>query len=245
MAPEILPVPVNEYPRWRVVIRPADFVRERIPTLSACWDLVERSTVKLRGWSFPFIGQDSSKRINGNTWIGHSVQFGGHVEYWRLYQSGQFVFLGAIREVTSKDWDAKLRRESLQHFGRFSPQEIAKIPGFISLVNAIYTITEYLEFAGRLCEKGAYSGPVDITIELHEIAGFVLTTEPMRAWWLDHQCSSDSLSRTWNIASAELIATRSSLALDILVWFFERFGWMEVSVNVLRDEQQQFLAGRA
>jgi hypothetical protein len=138
-----------------------------------------------------------------------------------------------------------LRQEALQHFGRFSPQEIAKIPGFISLVNTIYSITEYLEFAGRLCEKGTYSGPVDITIELHEITGFVLTTEPMRAWWLDHQCTSASLSNTWNRTSADLIANRSSLALDILVWFFERFGWTEVSVSVLRDEQQRFLAGRA
>lgn len=244
MANEALPVPVLDHPRWRVVIRPAEFVRDRIPSLKQCGEIVERSTVRLRGWPFPFIGRDSSRSLRGSDWIGHCVEFGGHIEYWRLYQSGQFLFLGAVRERAAEDWDAKLRRDSKQHPGRFSPEEVDRIPGFLSLVNVIYTITEYLEFAARLCESGAYAGPLGITIGLHGIDGYVLTTEPMRAWWLDHQCSSPDLSHTWNTTSSDLIETRSSFALDIMVWFFERFGWTEASAKVLQDEQQRFLAGK-
>lgn len=245
MQPEALPVPVLEHPRWRVVLRPDEFHADRIPTLSQCWDLVQKSTIRLRGWPYPVMLLDHSNRISGVNWVGFHSQFAGHIEYWRLYQSGQFVYLGTVREKTNVEWDAKLRKEAAHHFGRFAaPDLLPTVPGFLHIANTIYTVTEYLEFAGRMCENGLFDRSLSIAIELHDVKGFVLTADPMAAWWLDHQCTCSFLGRSWAVAATEMISNRTTLAVDALMWFFERFGWINATPETLRDIQQRFLAGR-
>ena len=40
-----LPVPVLEHPHWRVNMRPLPYEPERIPSLSACFDLIQALSV--------------------------------------------------------------------------------------------------------------------------------------------------------------------------------------------------------
>ena len=56
-----LPVPVKEYPFWRVVFRPEVYDPDLIPSLTECVKLVEKARVRLRGWDFPHLSNQASE----------------------------------------------------------------------------------------------------------------------------------------------------------------------------------------
>src|SRR3989442_1688113 len=84
---------------WRVVIRPSRFVAERAP-LRDLETIVRDSIVQLRGWDYPHFPREGVTR--GDDFILALTEAGwlAHLEVWRLYQSGQFIHLFAMRE----DW---------------------------------------------------------------------------------------------------------------------------------------------
>ena len=89
---------VHTHGYWRVVIRPSSFDPKRIPSLGDCWEAVEACTVSLRGWNYPHIDRRPELRANGSDWIASGADFMGSIEYWQLFQSGQFVHHFAFRE---------------------------------------------------------------------------------------------------------------------------------------------------
>ena len=106
-----LPVPVLERPHWRVVVRPNEFDAERIPSLADCWSTVERSRVALRGWDYPHI--DHENQAGGEDWIASWIHWGLYIEYWRLFQSGQFVHpLQASVKTTLRSERQRSRRST-------------------------------------------------------------------------------------------------------------------------------------
>jgi len=119
--------------------------------------------------------------------------------------------------------------------------DFEKIPGYVSIGNFIYTITEIFEFATRLAQKGIYTGEVSISIKLRGIKGFVLTTDRNRAWWGYYASSEDILGHNWEIPSVELVADSSKKALKAISWFFERFGWLDQAGDAIREDQEKFL----
>jgi hypothetical protein len=133
-----LPVPVTQYPHWRVLFRPESYERERIARLADCLRIVERSQVRLRGWDFPHVSHRPEERGTGENWVASWSSFMGHLEYWRFYQSTQFVYLGSVRESTEPEWDQRLRREAQSHFG-YLEFDVNNVPGFFSIRNFIYT----------------------------------------------------------------------------------------------------------
>jgi len=236
-----IPVPVLDNPHWRVVFRPSTFENSRIQSISRLKELVEQNQVRLRGWDFPHMG-GSEERGTGNNWIASWSTFRSHIEYWRFFQSTQFVYLSSVREKTEQEWDTKLRREF--HSRQLNEEQIDAIPGFFSLTNFIYTITEYFEFASRLCQASIYSEPIEITIELKKIRNFTLTASWDRALYELYQATEDDLGNSWSFEPTELIAASNEASLETIVWFLERFGWVGMKTEVLRKDQENFLGGR-
>ena len=89
-AVEKLPVAVLEHPHWRVNYRPAAYVAKRLPRLSDCLEVLQKTRVRLRGWDFPHLPSGEPQLIYGDSWIAGWSDFKGHLEYWRFYQSTQF-----------------------------------------------------------------------------------------------------------------------------------------------------------
>jgi hypothetical protein len=239
---ETLPVPVFDYPHWRVTIRPADYTPELIPNLCDCFDTVEKCKVSLRGWDYPHLSRRQSERGQGDNWVASWSTFMGHVEYWRLYQSGQFLNLFAVREFSEKEFGDHLRQVSASHFRGV---DLAKVPGFISITNFLYTMTEIFEFAARLCQSGPLGGTIVIGIALKDIRGFALTTDWDRAWFNLYQASQDVLKKEWTIPSDSLMSKSASHSLEAVRWFFERFGWLDPSMAILQTDQQTFIRKRS
>src|SRR5438477_12026082 len=109
-----LPVPVLDHPHWRVNMRPLPFEPERIPSLSAGFELIQSTKLSLRGWDYPHLSHKPHQRGTGKSWIAAWSDFMNHVEYWRFYQSGQFLHLAAVREVEPQ-WRAQLRNAAESH----------------------------------------------------------------------------------------------------------------------------------
>lgn len=84
---------------WRVVIRPADHQTKRVPQISDLFTIVQQASVQIRGWDFPHIDHNSREQ-RGETWVGQDFEWEHHLERWRIYQSGQFIYLGAF----TVDW---------------------------------------------------------------------------------------------------------------------------------------------
>lgn len=167
-----------------------------------------------------------------------------HIEYWRLYQSSQFLHLAAVREALSLEWAEKLRAAAESHASWRTDIDWATVPGFFSLLNFLYTVTEIFEFAARLTQRGIYSGQVFVSIDIKKIRGFVLTPELDRAWSDVRAVNQENIGRVWELDSSELVANSAHIALQATAWFFERFNWLDPNVEVLRRDQEKFLAGR-
>ena len=222
-----LPVPVLEQPHWRVNFRPGEYDPELIPTLAECFRLVEQTSVRFRGWPYPYLSYQPDERgrlANGvAAWTDNEYA----TEYWRFYQSGQFLHLFTFEENNPRN-----RRQS-------------RTPCYIDFLDFLYTVTEIFEFATRLCLKELYRGSLEITIELKDIQGFRLwSSDParrVRREWVSHE---SELSESWQFPSAELIANSADYALDAAIWFFQRFGWEDPNKDVLRRDQREMLGWR-
>lgn len=234
----VIPVPVKDAPYWRVLIRPERFEQERIATLKECWALMESCRVSLRGWDYPHV--DRENRANGKDWIASWCEFRGHREYWRLYQSGQFVHLFSFHEDTNrKEADERARQEIVNMPADFSPS------GYLEVIGTLYTITEIFEFATRLAEKGIFGDSLLIEVKMIGTKDRVLFVWNLaRAWHWFYKATEDTLDRMWKLKTQPLISNSAELARDAVVWFFERFEWMDVPRELLVDEQRRFLERR-
>src|SRR5690606_19104328 len=150
----------------------------------------------------------------------------------------------ALREATEGGWKEKLQQDTMVHLRHKQDVDWDKVPGFISLVNLVYTVTEFFEFAARISQAGIYQGSVEISIDLNKIQGYVLTTDGNKFCRQYCVANEDHLSKTWNISSESLIAGSQDHSLNAIVWLCECLGWMSPNIDAIRGDQQKLLQGR-
>lgn len=242
-----LPVPINALPHWRVLFRPESYAPDLIPTLTDCVRLVEKARVRFRGWDFPHLANKTNTDngfVCGSQWIGSWANFMGSIEYWQLFQSGQFIHFSALREATEHERRDELQHDAQSHLSHIRDIEWNAVPGYIGLVNLVYSITEYFEFAARICQAGVYRGNLDISLDLTGVKGFVLATDWNRMRRQHCVASENHLSKTWNISSESLIAGSLDHSLKAIVWLCECLGLMSPNADAIRGDQQNLLSGR-
>jgi hypothetical protein len=246
MSSDKLPVPVLEGPHWRVRFRPETYEEELIPSLKECLEIIEQTKLSIRGWDYPHLSHRDTERELARNWIASWSDFVGHNEYWRFYQSGQFLHVFSVQEAANPDWKEQLKVTAKGHlnWGSQSTRDWENIPGFISVLNFLFTVTEVFEFAARLCEKGIYKTKVSVSIEINQIKGYVLVHEWGRAWMNYYAASEQSLGHEWLLNREDLLTQSRQFSLVATKWFFERFGWFNASDHVLREDQEKFLSRR-
>lgn len=209
---------IQNYGHWRVLIRPTEFQEKRISTLKQCEALVELNKLSLRGWDYPHIQYNHKERHQD--WVDSAVDNGSYVEYWRFYQSGQFIHYAATKEETI------LQKRGLE------------------IVNTIYRLTEIVEFAARLSQNGVMGNEVLINVRLQNIAGYTLfSQEFMRLLGGEYVYKDDKLEWQHVTTVTELIANSAEIAIDAVEFIFDRFG-LNAQRTIWAADQQRLLERR-
>ncbi|MFA6980521.1 MAG: hypothetical protein WC209_14455 [Ignavibacteriaceae bacterium] len=219
---------------WRILIRPQIFDKDRIQKLVDLRRIVEESEVKLRGWYYPHY--DYKNIINGNDFIESFIDYGAHKEFWRYFQSGQFIHYRTMRE----DYEIDISKRK-----PLSVKEPSPSNKYLEIIITIYTITEIFEFASRLANKNLLAPSFEISITLNDILDRQLMFyEEGRDLWSDYRCKLENLEYKNEFASIDFINNYKELAIKATYWFFERFNWTSCSIGLLQEEQNKLYQRR-
>jgi len=186
------------------------------------------SRVLLRGWDYPHVEEKDIKP--GHDWIELSSDWAGHLEYWRLFMSGQFVHhFAAFERFRELPWSPAPKR-------------------YLLVDSVVFTMTEIHEFASRLARYAAFEGDVEITIELKGTKG-----RHLASWWPEdamlhnltrYKCDVDVVPVCSVIDAADLQVRTSELALKAAIRILEGFGWFNPPRYLLAEEQCKLLEKR-
>jgi hypothetical protein len=211
---------------WRIRIRPTEYMSNRIANISDLHPLVQRLAVDIRGWDFPHADFNSVEDLSiHQSYVTQQTDWEHFIEQWRIYQSGQFAYVGAL--VT--DWPSR--------FSHFQADSM-----IVWIEDAIAKYIEVLEFAARLCASPAGANRMWIEVGVYGLRDRHLATTSAMAMFLrgrtatyadDKFVLQEEFSREQLLAEAEQIAFRWSQEL------FRRFNW-DPEHEVLEGIRGQF-----
>jgi hypothetical protein len=137
-----VPQSILASPYWRIIFSPKTYNAQLLASRNDCDELVERNAIQIQGWRYP---RRSGNSIKGSNWIGVQTDLIRH-EYWRLYQSGQFIDIAGT-------WSEDLNN-------------------IITDGEIIYTVTAAFRFAANLCQQEIYTEGITIMMELKNVKDF-------------------------------------------------------------------------
>lgn len=217
---------------WRINIRPTEYDANNIEPITECINIIEDSNVKLRGWDYPHV--PSKDMVTKADHIEGSVDWEGYEEVWRFYQSGQFIHYISLRE----DW-----WNDREIFADASLKNVK--PGSILWVSgAIFQLTEIFEFFRRLATKGIYQTGVEVKIGLGNTKNRILKVIEFDRGELfeEYKFHDDDLIRPAQLYSEqEILENSEELAMDMIKWFFHRFNWHHLPMEVIKSDQMKLL----
>jgi hypothetical protein len=218
---------VHEMPRLVFSIAPQRYDAERL-TIEDCLKIVRTAQVQARGWLFPYAHDDVVSVGPRSAYVRGDVNFTGiavdHLEGWRMYRSGQFLYRRMPWEVTDKAWQDKTRG-SMQEFEK--RQLSAAVIGFLAYELLLFTVTEAYIFASRLAQAALYDTPVDVRVGLHGAKGFALASgEPGPVFQVHLIKNVVPLEDHATVALDKLIADPRGFAALTTIRLFQQFGWM-------------------
>ncbi len=210
---------------WEVIIRPTVFSKERLSSFAEAEQQLRACQVTFRGWYFPHM-RDVRRGLD---FIEESVSFQAIHETWRFYQSGQLVFYRGLTE----DWSEE---------AGYTP---AYQPGAaLSILSALYAVSEIFEFATRLAQRGVLTPEGLIKINLVGTSGRTLVFWGSdRILFREYTCREEALPRSWTLPAERLMTEGRDLAFQHFLWLMERFGF-DASPEVFRADQEKFFRGQ-
>jgi hypothetical protein len=215
---------------WEIVIRPMQFKKERIGRLQDCWDIVRRNRIELRGWDFPHLADEPiyhEDNVESQTAWMHMK------EQWRLYQSGQFVYIGSFYEdwVLESPW-----------FGG----QVRLEPGKgLDVLDALYRITEFYRFTARLAQQGLFDDRVFVRTRLSGVKDRLLIFWPNTPRFLrgNYFCAKSEIDTEEEYASTDMVARTSEFAFKRFEWLCYQFG-LDDAAGLFQGDQDSFLRGQ-
>lgn len=227
---------------WRIIYEPLVF-NERSISLSKCKELVDKNSVQLRGWDYPHvpirIGDDTAIEPGDNYWQAWlDWQDEKHKEFWRMYQSTQFIHYLGLRE----DWLDNYAIKSLwdQHEQSFKPGEA------LGVVGTTYQITEIFEFLSRLMKDDLYKEGVKLTISLNNTQDRKLVVDQFQrvGFMSPKKTSAEKIEFSEEYSKEDILSDTKGKAQEAIIYIFERFGWNPPNIEAINSDQVKFLEGK-
>lgn len=198
---------------WRFEMRPTEFVEKRIASTAALQRCIEQARVELRGWDFPHIGR-TWDLPESQSWVGLEVESGTHVEIWRAFLSGQFVYRGGV-------WTDWLDRNWVRPTSDWEPS--TRLP----IVSSLWSITEFFEFAARFSQTDCGAESSHLTLSFHGLKERRLVGDHDRRVWFEAygpaRMQEFSFSRT--MSRVDIVATAREVARAATQELFAVFGY--------------------
>ncbi len=216
---------------WRVELRPTSFDSTRVANTKRLQLAIEKARVELRGWDFPHIGA-GWELPESQDWIGVETDWHSHVEIWRAFRSGQFVYRGGI-------WTDWLDQSPLQ------PQRVNWTPGTrLPIISTLWSVTEYLEFAARYSQTEAGADDMFVRLDLSKLRGRHLHGDDERRWFGEYgPANLRAFSFSRQLGRSQLITEARQLAISCAQELFAAFGF-EAGPLLLEDLQQELFRFR-
>jgi hypothetical protein len=211
---------------WRVNIRPLQPLADKL-SFQKCYEVVDQARVSIRGWDYPHIGHrqdDTGGHSRGDDYVESWCAWHRQFEFWHMYRSGQFLSYNTLRD------DIELQRGIVG----------ARV---LTTRDAIYSVTEFVEFAHRLFVNGIYRDGLSMHISLNNTAGRQLWAGANRMPFFDiRQTGAENIQITRVLTFNELAVGAIEIALAILVELFDYFGW-NPNPTQIRSDQEDFYRG--
>ncbi|MCJ7653874.1 MAG: hypothetical protein MUO97_00980 [Dehalococcoidia bacterium] len=221
---------------WRVEIRSTEYKQKRLTTCAEMRDLLSSATVSLRGWPYPYY-QAEDTAYNGQ-WLEGKVAWENYREYWRLYESGQWIHC-------SKLHGTGVAREVLFKGRRPLPPQHA---GYVPVRGGIlFTLTEIFHFAVGLAQAGVLDPTAFLSVQLHNTKDYMLFESFDRFFPHEYVNQWDTpIIYEQSLPASEVSANADKIALDCAIKVFSVFGWSpaEVAVRNLVEDQKKLIERR-
>ncbi|MFA6228300.1 MAG: hypothetical protein WC668_03915 [Patescibacteria group bacterium] len=226
---------------WRVIIRPNKYDDKLIESLSDCKKIIEKSRVSLRGWDYPHVDRQTGIISSSNNSVDSFCDWpeGPVYEYWRFYNTGQFVHYFSMRE------DLRL---SPQKVKEYQDEYGVKVDKFLSIIGALYSITEILEFSKRLLTNIENIDSLEIIIELVGVNNRMLffwdifLRETNRAYICKFKEDKILIKKVYS--RDQICNLTNEIALDTTIEIFKKFDWDNVDKKIFVEDQKKFLERR-
>jgi hypothetical protein len=221
---------------WRIEIHSTEYQRKRLQSRAAMQDLVSRAMVSLRGWPYPYYRPEET--TYSIKWLEGQVSWDHYREYWRLYESGQWVHYMRLRGARAK------REELFRGLSPLPPQHA----GYLHVRgDVLFTLTEILHFAAGLGHGGVLDPSAAISVQLHNTKDHMLVESFERFFPYQYVNPSDvPIEQQRILPVAELSAAADETALEMSLRIFEVFGWIpsDAAVRNLAEDQKKLLERR-
>lgn len=231
---------LNSIPRFMVSINPNEYSVDRL-TLAECRNAVSASQVRYRGWYFPHI-QPPISVGDGAAYIFNSFRGGfinDHLEEWRLYRSGQFLFKGMVWEYTNTDFQQRARDDARYWDVK---RDLKSISGFLEFRMLIALVTEAYTFAARLAQAARYDDALEIEVGLRGVKGYGLASNDFGIHLHDaYPVQFDDPHFQREIAIEQLIGDPWGCAREATLRLFEQFGWLDAVPRMVEQHQHALL----
>lgn len=220
---------------WRIQFMPKPKIDDRISSLSVCRGITRKAVVELRGWDYPHFPtqNDEKQRLdNYSDYIGSWIDWESYKELWRMYLDGAFIhYFGMLEDWYSEDsWSDEARKS-------ISPGSI------LDIVHVIFRVTEIFEFFSRLVKQKIYEDTIIVEIALFKTNERKLVIlDPVRVPLVaDYKAAAPEIIFKKEYTAQEVINKPAELALEVILFIFERFNWNNPSIGMIKSDQRRLL----
>lgn len=214
---------IRRFGHWRVVLRPLVPLADPL-TFQKCADTVEQNRVSLRGWDYPHVtrrNDDQGGSGRGENYFESWCDWDLFVEFWRMYRSGQFLSYNVVHG----DINSSPERRDIR---------------YLNLVETIYTVSEFVEFAHRLAIRGLYRDGYQLNLSLRNTRGRQLNAGRLRMpFWDDQSSNAEMIEIERQVGLESVEAGAIATSLGVLLELFDAFGWSP-DPNQIRADQEAF-----
>jgi len=229
---------IKKGPYWQFRFFPNkvdDSDKDVIQSLNDLKKLIETSQVRLRYWYFPHINHE--RFLPKENYFEIETIFDETKEFWRFYQSGQFIMFANVYE------DALVKQKRMPYwppFGSNNPK------GYVEFLITIYHITEFYLFTKRILDKVPQIQELNIELSINNIEGYELFSGEFKRELFSSYTSSSQVIRIplKTLKREALISSYSKIALEDVKYIFERFNWLEQPTLIFEEEQAKLLERR-